>query len=56
MGNNILKKIVSNIPATNGNGSIIPSNIRANLEKIGEKGGQRYSDLVDKIVDLIFKK
>lgn len=51
-----LEKVVKNIPTTNNNGSIIPNKVQGNLKYIGEKGGQKYSNLVDKIVDLIFKK
>lgn len=53
---NFLKKNVNNIPTTNNNRSIIPNNVQENLRYLGEKGGQKYSDFVDKIVDLIFKK
>ncbi len=53
---NFLEKVVKNIPTTNNNGNIIPNNIQGNLRHLGEKGGQKYSNFVDKIVDLIFKK
>lgn len=53
---NFLEKVVKNIPTTTNNGSIIPNNVQGNLKNLGEKGGQKFSDLVDKIVDLIFKK
>lgn len=52
---NFLEKVVKNIPTTNNNGNIIPNNIQGNLRHLGEKGGQKYSNFVDKIVDLIFK-
>ena len=53
---NFLEKLVNNIPSTNNNGSIIPPNVQGNLRDLGEKGGEKYSNLVDKIVDIIFKK
>lgn len=53
---NFLEKVISNLPANNNNGSIIPSAVQDNLKSLGEKGGQKYSDLVDKIVDSILKK
>lgn len=53
---NFLEKIASNLPIGSGEGSIIPTNIADNLSNIGQKGGQKYSNLVDKVVDSIFKK
>jgi len=54
--NHDLEKFVKNIPLTSNQGGLIPNNIKENLENLGTKGGQKYSDLVDKIIDLIFKK
>ena len=53
---NFLEKVVKFIPSSNDNGSIIPNNVQGNLRNIGEKGGQKYSNLVDKLVDTILKK
>jgi hypothetical protein len=36
--------------------SFIPDYIEKNLKDIGTKGGQKYSDFIDKIVDAIFKR
>lgn len=41
----------------NGNGDItVPSGIKSTLSNIGARGGQKYSDFVDFVVDFIFKK
>ena len=42
--------------SSNNGGHIIPHNVKDNLTKLGDNAGQKYSNLVDKIVDLIFKK
>lgn len=52
---NFLEKVVKIIPSNNNNGNLIPNNVQGNLRNIGEKGGKKYSDLVDKLVDSIFK-
>lgn len=42
---------------TRGNGDImIPKKVTNTLKSVGVKGGKKYCDLVDAIVDLIFKK
>ena len=51
-----LEKVVSSIPTTINNGGSIPNKVQGNLKNIGERGGQKYSNFVDKIVDSIFKK
>lgn len=53
---NFLERVIGSMPTTNSNGDIIPSNIQRNLKSIGEKGGQKYSNIVDKIVDTILQK
>ena len=53
---NFLEKLTNIIPANNGGGDIIPTNVQNNLRNLGEKGGQKYSNLVDKLVDTILKK
>lgn len=53
---NFLEKVVKIIPTTNNNGRIIPNNVQGSLKDLGEKGGQMYSNLIDKIVDVILKK
>lgn len=44
--------LLSQVDWTN---AIVLSTVKENLNKIGEKGGQKFSDLVDKAVDAIFK-
>lgn len=52
---NFLEKVVKIIPSSSDNGSVIPSNVQGNLRNLGEKGGQKYSNLIDKLVDSILK-
>lgn len=48
---------ISSLVPKNGNGDIIvPDGIKSKISNVGVKGGQKYSDFVDSIVDLIFKK
>lgn len=48
---------ISSLVPKNGNGDIIvPNSIKSRIFNVGVKGGQKYSDVVDSIVDLIFKK
>lgn len=50
-------KNLSALVPKNANGDImVPSGIKNVLSDVGEKGGQKYSNFIDKIVDSIFKK
>lgn len=53
---NFLEKISGSLPENVGKGSLIPPQVRKNLEQIGQKGGEKYSNFVDKLVDMILKK
>lgn len=53
---NIIEKISGSLSENVGRGSLIPPQVRKNLEQIGQKGGEKYSNLVDKLVDIILKK
>lgn len=47
----------SSLVPKNGNDDIlVPDGIKSRISNIGVKGGQKYSDAVDSIVDFIFKK
>lgn len=50
-------KNISALVPRNANGDVmVPSGIKNVLSDVGAKGGQKYSNFIDKIVDLIFKK
>lgn len=51
-----LDKLSPLIPKNDEGGVPIPGHIKDNLTKIGEKGGQKYSDFVDFVVDSLFKR
>lgn len=48
---------ISSLVPKNGNGDIlVPDGVKSSISNVGVKGGQKYSDVVDSIVDFIFKK
>lgn len=50
-------KNISSRVSKNPNGDIrVPSGIKDVLSDMGAKGGQKYSNLIDKMVDSIFEK
>ncbi len=50
-------KNISALVPRNANGDVmVPSGIKNVLSDVGAKGGQKYSNFIDKIVDSIFKK
>lgn len=51
-----LEKITRSSLQGNQGDLMIPTEIQKNLSELGNKAGQKYSDIIDRIVDAIFKK
>ena len=54
--NKILENNSSLVPKNDTGDILVPDGIKTWISSIGVKGGQKYSDFVDSVVDLIFKK
>ena len=54
--NKFFENISSLIPKNSNGDMIVPDGIKSRISNIGVQGGQKYSDVVDSIVDFIFKK
>lgn len=54
--NKFSENISSLIPKNDTGDIIVPDGIKSRISNVGVKGGQKYSDFVDSVVDLIFKK
>lgn len=54
--NKFSENLSSLIPKNVNGDVIVPDGIKSKISNIGVRGGQKYSDLVDFIVDFIFRK
>lgn len=54
--NKLFDNISSLIPKNSNGDMIVPDDIKSRITNIGAQGGQKYSDVVDSIVDFIFNK
>ena len=54
--NKFFENITSLISKNSNGDMIVPDGIKSRISNIGVQGGQKYSDVVDSIVDFIFNK